>query len=132
MEIRVYKNYNDGIEVDIDTVLVSLWNAYLEGEDRRYDNRIYVNDKDFFVNTFENSYDAAWSVSLSGKWAWSDDYVYFDEDGCLTSFSHWDDENSPIDLDKLDISQLINSLEKHKKRYVVDNIPKAIHEALQE
>ena len=75
MEIRVYKNYNDGIEVDIDTVLVSLWNAYLEGEDRRYDNRIYVNDKDFFVNTFENSYDAAWSVSLSGKWAWSDDYV---------------------------------------------------------
>ena len=119
------------IDVNIDMVLISLWNAYLEGEDGRYDNKIYVNDADFFANTFGNAYDAAWAVSLSGRWAWSNDFVYFDEDGYITSFSHWDDETSPIDLDKLDISQLINNLKKwHKNRYVVDNIPKAIHDAL--
>ena len=35
--------------------------------------------------------------------------------------------------DKLDICQLISSLKKmSQKRYVVDNIPRAIHDALQE
>ena len=112
--VRAYKNYNDEIEVDLDTVLVSLWNAYIEAEG--YGNKISFNDKGFFEKNFENSYDAAWAVSLSGGWRWTDTFVYFDEDGYLTSFSHWDDERSPIDIDKLDICQLINSLKKwHKK-----------------
>ena len=116
------------IDVNIDMVLISIYNANAQDSEK-----IYVNDADFFANTFDNSYDAAWAVSLSGKWQWADDYVCFDEEGYLTSFSHWDDENSPIDLDKLDINQLISSLKKmSQKRYVVDNIPRAIHDALQE
>ena len=116
------------IDVNIDMVLISIYNANAQDSEK-----IYVNDADFFANTFDSSYNAAWSVSLSGKWNWADDYVYFGEDGYLTSFSHWDDENSPIDLDKLDINQLISSLKKmSQKRYVVDNIPRAIHDALQE
>ena len=107
----IYKNYKNEVEVNMDTILVSLWNAY----ESRGGNKIYVNDADFFKNTFDNSYDAAWAVSLSGRWRYADDYVFFDEDGYLTSFSHWDDENSPIDLDKLDISQLIKSLKNKKK-----------------
>ena len=104
-----------GIELDMDTVLVSLWNAYLEGVG--CDNKIFFNDADFFNKSFNNSYDAAWAVSLSGVWNWTDVFVCFDSEGYLTSFSRWDDENSPIDIDKLDISQLINSLKKwHKKQ----------------
>ena len=119
------------IDMNIDMVLISLWNA-LEDEDRG--NKIYVNDADFFNNTFENPYDAAWAVSLSGQWNWTDDYVYFDEDGYLTSFNHWDDVNSPINLDKLDISHLIQNLKRwsKNKKYVVNNIPSAIHDALKE
>ena len=109
----------------MDMVLISIYNAQAE-------NKIYVNDVDFFNNTFENPYDAAWSVSLSKRWRWSDDYVYFDEEGYITSFSHWDDENSPIDIDKLDICQLISSLKKWHKKRVVNDIPRAIHDALQE
>ena len=115
------KNY---VELNMDTILVSLYNS---GEEN---NKIYVNDKDFFANTFESEYDAAWAVSLSGKWAWSDDYVYFDNDGYITSFSHWDDETSPID--KIDINDLIQNIKKqHKNGYVVNNVPRAIHDALQ-
>ena len=125
MKIKAYKNYNDEVEFDVDTVLVSLWNAYIEAEGR---DKIYLNNKDFFNRTFESPYDAAWAVSLSGKWARSDDYVYFNKEGYLTSFSHWDDDSSPINLDKLDISQLINSL---KNRYVVSNVSRAIHDALE-
>ena len=115
------------INMNMDMVLISIYNAQIEEE-----NKIYVNDKDFFENSFENAYDAAWAVSLSGKWAWSDDYVYFDNDGYITSFSHWDDETSPIDIDKIDINDLIQNIKKqHKNGYVVNNIPRAIHDALQ-
>ena len=38
------------IDVNMDMVLASLWNAYIEGEG--YGNKIYVNDADFFANTF--------------------------------------------------------------------------------
>ena len=116
------------IDMDMDMVLISIYNAQAV-------KKIYFNDADFINSTFENPYDAAWAVSLSGKWARSDDYVYFDNNGCITSFTHWDDENSPIDLNKLDIGNLINSLKrwhKNKNRYVVNNIPRAIHDALQE
>lgn len=122
------------IELDMETVLVSLWNAYIENAGYYY-NKIFCNNKEFFEKSFNNSFDAAWAVSLSGKWRWSDDYVYFDNDGYITSFSHWDDETSPIDLDKIDVSPLIDGLKKfHKKnkKGYVNNIPKAIHEALQE
>ena len=113
------------VDVNMDMVLISIYNSSSE------DNKIYVNDADFFADTFESAYDAAWAVSLSGQWNWADDYAYFDEDGYITSFTHWDDENSPIDLDKLDICQLISSLKKwHKKEYIVNNIPSAIHDAL--
>ena len=112
--IKMYKNYKNEVELDMDTVLVSLWNAYIEAEGR--DNKIYVNDVDFFNNTFDNPYDAVWAVSLGGRWTRSDDYVYFDEEGYISSFSHWDDETSPIDLDKIDIGNLINSLKRwHRK-----------------
>ena len=122
-----YKNYNGVLEWQEDAIIVSLWDAYLEAEGD--DNKISLNNKEFFENSFTNAYDAAWAVSLSGKWTWSDDYVYFDGEGLLTSFSHWDDETSPIDLDKLDICQLVNKLKKCHRRYV-DNIPMAIQDAL--
>ena len=107
------------VEVDMDTILVSMYNSSEDVE-----NKVFLNDEDFFVNTFETPYDAAWAVSLSGRWRRSDSFVYFDEDGCLVSFSHWDDVRSPIDLDKIDICQ-------HKNGYVVNNISKAIHDAFQ-
>ena len=113
------------VDMNMDMFLISIFNSYQE-------IKVYINDADFICNKFENAYDAAWAVSLSGRWHWSDKYVYFDEDGYLTSFNHWDDENSPVDLDKLDICQLIQSLKKMKKRDVVNNIPRAIHEALEE
>ena len=128
------KNCKGEIELDMDTVLITLWNCHIENEGR-YDSKIFFNNREFFKNSFENSYDAAWAVSLSGKWKWTDDYVYFNGEGYITSFSHWDDENSPIDIDKIDITHLINSLKKfHKKnkKGYVNNIPRAIHDALQQ
>ena len=109
--IKFYKNYNGDVIIDEDAMIVSLWNAYVEavGEEKIY---LYDNDKEFFAKYFDNSYDAAYAVSISGKWSWSDDYVYFDEDGYLVSFKHWNDAESPIDLDKIDISSLIDSLKK--------------------
>ena len=112
------------VDVDMDMILVSLYNSC-----NKY-NKIAYNDENFF-ELFDSPFDAAWAVSISGKWAWNDDFVCFDEEGHLTSFTHWDDENSPITADKLDISQLINSLKRCKKdRHVVNNIPRAIHDAL--
>ena len=97
------KNY---VEVDMDTILVSLYNSSDVG------NKIFFNDEGFFVNTFETPYDAAWAVSLSGRWRRSDSFVYFDNEGYISSFTHWDDETCPIDLDKLDICQLIQNIKK--------------------
>ena len=119
------------VDVDMDMVIISIYNSCIE----ETEDKICYNDKEFFEENFENNYDAAWAVSLSGKWCWSDDFVFFDEDGYITSFNHWDDDNSPIDIDKLDISQLINSLKKwskNKKRYVDNNISRAIHDALED
>ena len=125
-----YMNYDQNVEISVDALIVAMWNKYIEykGED----NKIFSNSKEFFENSFENAYDAAWAVSLSDKWNCTDDYVCFDEDGYLTSFVHWDDENSPIDPDKLDLSQLIDGLKNlkkwHKKRQ--GSIAIAIHDAL--
>ena len=87
-------------------------------------NKIFLNDEEFFSHMFDNQYDVARAISLSKSWVWSDDYVYFDKDGYITSFSHWDDEKSPIDLDRLDI------LIKNKKKRYVNNISRSISEAL--
>ena len=128
MENIVYTDYAGRVRVDEDALIVSMWNKYIEGEGN--DNKVFRNTPENFNEKFENPYDAAWAVSY-GDWRWSDDYVYFDEDGYLTSFTHWNDENSPIDLDKIDISSLINNLKKWHKGYV-NNISRAIHDALKE
>ena len=125
-----YMNYDQNVTISVDALIVSMWNKY--SEDKGGDKKIYVYNKEFFENAFENSYDAAWAVSLSGKWDLADDYVCFDEDGYLTSFSRCDDKNSTIDPDKLDLSQLIDGLKNlkkwHKKRQ--GSIAIAIHDAL--
>ena len=137
---NAYMTYDGKIRVDSYIIIVSMWNKYIEEEGR--DNKVSFNGKEFFEKNFDNAYDAAMAVSLSKRWSWTDDYVYFDADGYLVSFSRCDDETCPIDLDKIDIDYLIRSLQdlqaragekaRAKNGYVVDNIPRAIHEALQE
>ena len=128
MKKNMEKNY---VKVDMDMILISIYNSLIDMEDEEGYGKICYNDEDFFNNTFENAYDAAWAVAI-GDWRCTDDFVYFNNKGHLTSFNHWDDERSPINLDRIDISNLINGLKNKKKRYVVDNIPKAIHDALEE
>ena len=102
MENTIYM-YENQVEIDLDTLIVAMWNMYL-----------HHNGGDNFISL---NYDAAIPVALGGRWDWRDKFVFFDEEGYLTSFSHWDDENSPIDLDKIDISPLVDGLKKfHKKK----------------
>ena len=126
LENLFFINYKDRVEIDEDILLVAAWNAYVDmckkGE------ICFNNNEKFFENSFKNAYDAAWAVSFSDRWNRNDKFVYFNMDGYLTSFTHWDDKNSPIDIDKIDISNLINNLKKRP----VDNIPRAIHDALKE
>ena len=125
MDTAVYVDYKNRVKIDEDIILVAAWNKYIA--EKGGDNKICFNNKEFFDNAFKNAYDAAWAVAIS-QWRWADRFVCFDADGCLITFTHWDDENSPIVLNKIDVSSLINL---NKKRYV-NNIPKAIHDALQE
>ena len=131
-----YLAYDGRVKIGLYALIAYAWNKFIE--EKGDGNKIFLNNKEFFENSFENPYDAAWAVSLSGKWSWKDDFVCFDKQGYLTSFSRWDDDNSPIDIDKIDVDNLIRSLQDlqeekspHKNRYVVDNIPRAIHDALQ-
>ena len=126
---KFYVDYTGHIRIDADTFIVSAWNKYVE-EVEGGDNKIFLNDKNFFEENISNAYDAAMAVALSGAWRWADKFVCFDDDGYLTSFSHWDDVSSPVDVNKIDIS-FIRQLQDIKKRYVVNNIPREIHEALQ-
>ena len=133
MKLKVYKNYMDEYVLDTDTVLVSVWNAYIE--EVGSGNKIHFNDVEFFKRSFKNSYDAVLAVSLSNKWRWTDTFVVFDEEGHLSSFNHWDDENSPIDRDKIDVSHLIDALKnfnKQDKQGQENDISRAIHNALKE
>ena len=110
MENAIYVDFSDNVRIDEDYILVAAWNKYISFNGG-VENKISLNDKGFFDNNFNNPYDAAWAASI-GDWRWSDRFVYFDEGGYLTSFTHWDDKNSPIDMDKIkiDISNLINAL----------------------
>ena len=126
-----FVGYDQSVNIDVDSLIVSLWNKYVEYKGG--DNKISLNNKEFFETSFNNAYDAAWAATLSDRWDWKDDFVCFNGEGYLTSFSHWDDEHSPIDIEKIDIAGLVRALQdlQNEKRYV-NNISKAIHEALQE
>ena len=127
-----YMDYNGRIQVSFDAFMASLWNAYVEEEGQG--SKIFPNNKEFFENSFENNYDTACAVSLSDKWKWSDDFVFFNEDRYLVSFSHWDDENSPISLDKVDLRHLIDgikSIDRREQQEEDNNISRVIHEALE-
>ena len=133
MENVFYIDYNGRIQISFDALIMGMWNVYVEYEGG--DNKIFLNNKEFFENSFDNAYDAAWAATLSGRWDWKDAFVYFSGEGYITSFSHWDDKNSPINLDKIDISHIIQALQDmqtNDKRYVVNSIPRAIHDALKE
>ena len=137
MNMDTYITYDGKVRVDVPLLVVYLWNKYTEDENPG--KKIFTNNKEFFEDAFDNSYDADMAVSLSGRWRWTDSFVYFDEEGYLTSFSRLDDENSPIDMDKIDIDYLIRALQdlqrspkKWHKKGCVNNIPRAIHDALQE
>lgn len=111
LEDVFFTNYEGRVEIDGDMILVAAWNEYID----HYDNggeKIDSNNEEFFENFFANKYDAAWAVSMNDKWDRTDRFVYFSLDAHLVSFTHWDDERSPIDIDKIDISNLINSLKK--------------------
>ena len=126
--------YGGKIRVDSYVIITALWNKFIEeeGEDKGYGSKVFPNNKEFFENSFENAYDAAHAVSI-GDWRWTDDFVYFNEEGYLVSFSQCDDETCPIDMGKIDVDYIVRSLQDlqdKEKRYVVNNIPKAIHDAL--
>ena len=127
-----YVGCDQRIRIDVDTLIVSLWNNFLHSKGER--NRIAFNKKKLIENCFENKFDAAMAASL-GNWRWDDRFVYFNSDRYLSSFSHWYDETCPIDIDRIDINYLIRALQdlqtEDKKGYV-NNIPKAIHDALKE
>ena len=101
MENIAYVN-NDSVEVNFDALIVAMWNKYIEYEGG--DNKISLN------------YAAAIPVALGGRWDWRDKFVFFDEKGYLTSFSHWNDERSPIDLEKIDTSHLFQALQDIQTR----------------
>ena len=130
IENIIYVDYDERVQVSFDALIIYSWNKYVEYAGG--DNKIFLNNREFFENSFNNSYDAAWAVTSSGKWSWTDDYVYFNGEGYITSFSHWDDDNSPIDIDKIDVGHLIDGLKNFHtcKQGQDNNISRAIHNAL--
>ena len=134
MENLFYINYSNCVEVSLDALIISMWNKYIDMEGKG-GNKIYINNEEFFENSFNNSYDAAYAVS-SGDYKWTDEYVYFNSEGYLTSFSHCEDDTCPIDLDRIEIEYLIQSLKRlqalQDKKWD-DNISfRAIHDALKD
>ena len=134
---NAYMTFEGKIRMDVYSIIIGLWDKFIEEEGSG--NKIFYNNKEFFENSFENEYDVAMAVSLSKQWRWTDDFVFFDSEGYLTSFSRCEDETCPIDFDKIDIGYLIRGLQDlqeekspHKNRYVINNIPRAIHDALKE
>ena len=133
----MYENFSGQIEIDTDALIVSAWNAYVEADftlgEEEGNNKIFLNNKEYFENSFKTPYDAAIAVA-SGNWSWTDDFVYFDDKGYLVSFSHWDEETCPIDIEKINIDYLFDGLEKLKKKQKKEqdnNISRVIHDALE-
>ena len=80
--------------------VINLWNNYV-GEKcyPREDGTIYTNNCAVF-NSFFTPYDAVMSV-LYGHYNENDNYVIIDESENVQSFTNWDDEKSPVDIDIL-------------------------------
>lgn len=113
------------VQIHSDILIISLWNKIGEG------CKVFSNEREFFIERFKNPFDAAWAVS-AGRYSWEDEFVYFSNEGYLMSFTKLDDDNCPIRLDMIDISSLIKELQDLDKKTYVDNIPRAIHDALQD
>ena len=109
-----YVAYDGRVKIGMHALIAYAWNKYVE--EKRDGNKVFLNNKEFFENSFNNSFDAAWAAALSGKWSWKDDFVCFNDEGYLTSFTHCDDETCPIDIDKIDIDHLIRGLQDLKTK----------------
>lgn len=126
---NAYINYNEKIQIDSVIIIIALWNKLIENGRMGY--KVYSNDRKFFKDNFEDTYDTAWAVS-AGNYQWTDEFVYVTAEGHLMSFSSLKDENSPVDLDEIEISSLIRELQAYETQERHSNISPAIHEALQE
>ena len=121
------KNFFENIDIVLDRIIIPIWNDYIEKVG--YGEKIFPNEAEFFNDgKFSTPYDAVWAVSI-GDWRRTDEYVCFNE-GFLVSFQHWSDKNSPVDIVRL--STWIQTNKTYDKKVYMNNIPKAIHEALQE
>lgn len=130
MKKDFFENGFENDDVVLDTILITIWNEYIEKIG--YGEKIFSNEAEFFNDgKFVTPYDAAWAVSI-GDWRRTDEYVCFNSKGFLVSFQHWNDKNSPVDVSRLSAWIQTNDKKINCKRYVVNNIPRAIHEALQE
>lgn len=79
-----------------DYAIVSLWNHYVD--ENGLDERVYLNLPDEINKAFSTPYDVALAMS-HGDWYPTDRHFFFNRFGNLISFNHWDDEQSPIDID---------------------------------
>lgn len=81
-----------------DYAIVSLWNRYCEEND--LEGEIRLNLRRAINECFSTPYDVAMTIGY-GDWNPTDMYFFFNQFGALISFNHWDDEQSPIDIDLL-------------------------------
>ena len=80
--------------------VINLWNNYVEEKCYPHeDDTIYTNNCAFF-NTFFMPFDAVCAV-MHGHYNENDNYVIIDESDNVQSFTNWDDEKSPVDIDIL-------------------------------
>ena len=78
--------------------IINLWNECVEEKSYPY-NTIYTNNCAFF-NTFFMPFDAVCAV-MHGHYDEDDTHVIIDEHDNVQSFTNWDDEKSPVDIDIL-------------------------------
>ena len=81
--------------------VINLWNECVAEKSYPYNTiyTIYTNNCAFF-NTFFTPYDAVCAV-MHGHYDEDDNYVIIDEHDNVQSFTNWDDEKSPVDIDIL-------------------------------
>lgn len=79
-----------------DYAIVSLWNHYVDEND--LGERVYLNLPDEINKAFSTPYDVALAIG-HGDWNPTDRHFFLNQFGDLISFNHWDDEQSPIDID---------------------------------